>query len=160
MIVEYYGLLSRPTFGGIDMDATSLAIASALLWIGSHTTYNIHTPWPTVNYVSRAALQKKAEKDSSFPISSKNEDLEIVGLYYKNTDAIFLIKGSDLQSPEEKSTLFHEVFHHVQTFNKKKEPATENGREREAYAFENKWREEHHLKPTYVPKLFSGQAKN
>ena len=152
VLVHYVWILY---FRRCTMDAMTLAIASTLIWIGNNTDYNIYIPWPTVVYMDEVSIQKYVDPS----VTEVNRDEDIIGIYSQGERRIALVEETDIQTPEGMSTLFHEVFHHVQNLNRDKAPQLMNDCEKEDYRFENKWRKEHHLKPIDVPDLSTGKEK-
>lgn len=122
---------------------TKALLMSLLVWIGSHTSYDVsHVKLPRVEYHPTEEIENiyygDCARDTNYYIKAAYSTV--------NDGTLYLNDEIDQKKKEDVSTVVHELFHHVQYSNPNKKPKTSEGREKETIMVENKWRKEHGLK--------------
>lgn len=125
---------------------TNALLLSLLMWIGSHTPYDIaQVPLPKVQYHTKAELQ-----DIYYGDCTRDTHLVILAVYDEGT--VHFNKTINPQKGEDTAIVVHELFHHVQRMSKTKTSGSKEAQEKETIEVENIWREEHGLgKKIFVP---------
>ncbi len=106
-------------------------IAALLIWIGTHTGYNVDIPHPEVILTPNVCTYW-----------NKPENCGVAGMYSDESNIIVLNSAFDEESDRHISMLLHEVVHHVQNLNGTLLRSTVDERcavEREAYLLQGNW---------------------
>lgn len=118
---------------------TNALLLSLLMWIGSHTSYDVsQIALPRVEYHTKAELQ-----DLYYGDCSRDVNLVILAVYDEET--VHFNKAIDVQKGDDVSIVVHEIFHHVQRMSKRKNSGSKEAQEKETIEVENIWRKEHGL---------------
>ena len=118
---------------------TTALMVSLLAWLGAHTGYALpssEAALPTVHF--RTAHELRVLSLGSEEKARAHSSRDIRALYDHRTNRMFLSSEFDVEGPDYKAALLHELTHFLQVFNGKRYSCL-NESELEAYELTNAW---------------------
>ncbi len=126
---------------------TKALLLSLLMWIGSHTSYNVSGVG-----VPHVELRTSKEIQDIYYGDCKRDERAVI-LAVHSDGVVYLNKDVDVRKKNDRALVVHELTHYLQFVYREQIPTAHQEREVEAIAIENIWRKSNGLRKVDRPVL-------